>query len=424
MEMSSSSRRHQNLAPRLPHNSFTVAARQVVELACQQAAQRRAAEVGPEHLLLGILGARGNLALDILMALRVDPVMVATLLEADLPPISAEWTTPVGIGPQAAQILNYATKESAHLGHSQVDALHLLMGLLYEHEGIASSVLLAMGLSLYDMRQCVLRRRPDINTFNASSAPKENSMGISPIFLIPLGIMLASGLALLFGPSSALIAPLTIMFITGGWVVSVCLHEFGHALAAYLGGDESVSEAGYLTLNPLKYTHPLLSIVLPLLFLAAGGIGLPGGAVYINPHALRSKRWEIITAAAGPIGTAIFGLLIMWPFFFDWSSWVTPQNQYFWPALAFLAFLQISAFMFNLIPLPPLDGFGIIAPHLPAAIRQRAQMFGNLLLLLFFVALMQGGAISELFWGQIFALANTLHIPINLVIEGRRQFAL
>ncbi len=73
--------------------------------------------------------------------------------------------------------------------------------------------------------------------------------------------------------------------------MSLCLHEFGHALAAYLGGDTSVRDAGYLTLNPLKYSHPLLSIIMPVLFLMMGGIGLPGGAVYINRHALRSSTW-------------------------------------------------------------------------------------------------------------------------------------
>ena len=74
--------------------------------------------------------------------------------------------------------------------------------------------------------------------------------------------------------------------------MSLCLHEFAHAYAAYRAGDRSVEAAGYLTLNPFKYAHPLLSIVLPLLFIVQGGIGLPGGAVYLHPHAFRSKAPE------------------------------------------------------------------------------------------------------------------------------------
>ena len=58
--------------------------------------------------------------------------------------------------------------------------------------------------------------------------------------------------------------------------------------------------AGYLTLNPFKYAHPLLSIVLPLFFIVQGGIGLPGGAVYLHPHAFRSKRAQSLAAAVGP----------------------------------------------------------------------------------------------------------------------------
>jgi len=65
-----------------------------------------------------------------------------------------------------------------------------------------------------------------------------------------------------------------------GWIFSLCLHEFSHALVAYYGGDTTVKDKGYLTFNPLKYTHPFLSLILPLIILLMGGIGLPGGAVY------------------------------------------------------------------------------------------------------------------------------------------------
>src|SRR5688572_4883474 len=142
----------------------------------------------------------------------------------------------------------------------------------------------------------------------------------------------------------------TIVFF--GWIFSLCLHEFSHALVAYLGGDYTVREKGYLSFNPLRYTHPLLSIVMPLLFLMMGGIGLPGGAVYINRHALRSSTWESIVSAAGPLGTVLFGALIVWPFFLGWEDWATIENWHFWPALAYLALLQVSALIFNLIPLP------------------------------------------------------------------------
>ena len=66
----------------------------------------------------------------------------------------------------------------------------------------------------------------------------------------------------------------------------VLWHEFGHALVAYLGGDRMVVAQGYLSLNPLRYTNILLSVVMPIAFLLLGGIGLPGAAVYINHSAI------------------------------------------------------------------------------------------------------------------------------------------
>src|SRR5512145_2144288 len=100
----------------------------------------------------------------------------------------------------------------------------------------------------------------------------------------------------------------TIVFF--GWIFSLCLHEFSHALVAYLGGNYTVREKGYLTFNPLKYTHPLYSLVLPLLFLVMGGIGLPGGAVYIETWRLRSRAWRSIVALAGPMANLLVGIVL------------------------------------------------------------------------------------------------------------------
>src|SRR5262249_37486945 len=76
-------------------------------------------------------------------------------------------------------------------------------------------------------------------------------------------------------------------FVLVGWLISLCLHEFGHAVVAYVSGDPGVRSKGYLTLDPLRYVNLQFSIVWPLVLLAIGGIGLPGGAVYLNLWALR-----------------------------------------------------------------------------------------------------------------------------------------
>src|SRR5881394_2617306 len=86
-----------------------------------------------------------------------------------------------------------------------------------------------------------------------------------------------------------------------GWVLSVVLHEFAHGLVAYLGGDYTIRERGGLTLNPLQYVDPVMSIFLPMVFLALGGIPLPGGATYVRTDLLRSRLWATAVAAAGPL---------------------------------------------------------------------------------------------------------------------------
>src|SRR5207248_6130390 len=104
----------------------------------------------------------------------------------------------------------------------------------------------------------------------------------------------------------------TIWAVLIGWVMSVTLHEFGHGLVGWWGGDYTIRERGGLTLNPLQYVDPLMSIILPVVFLIMGGIPLPGGATYIRRDLLRSKGWDTAVSAAGPaMNLIIFGLLMI-----------------------------------------------------------------------------------------------------------------
>ena len=105
------------------------------------------------------------------------------------------------------------------------------------------------------------------------------------------------------------------IFVTSGWIVSLSLHEFGHAYAAFSNGDRSVVDKGYLSLNPMRYPNIFISIVLPIIFLMMGGIVFPGGAVYINVSAIKSKPHRSMVSAAGPFATSVFALLLLSPFF-------------------------------------------------------------------------------------------------------------
>lgn len=210
---------------------------------------------------------------------------------------------------------------------------------------------------------------------------------------------------------------MTFLVVIVGWIFSLCLHEFSHALVAYYGGDTSVRDKGYLTFNPLKYTHPVYSILLPLLFLVLGGIGLPGGAVYIEKWRLRSKRWESAVSLAGPASNLLLGVLLAMVLHF---APLTASG--IWPGLAFLALLQVTAVVLNLVPIPPLDGYGVIAPYLPSTIRAQLDRLGNILILVFFAALWYVPFISDAFWTLIFWLVNALGIPLSLAGLGLKLF--
>ena len=83
----------------------------------------------------------------------------------------------------------------------------------------------------------------------------------------------------------------TTLILLAVLIPSVMLHEISHGAVALAFGDDTAKRAGRLTLNPLKYSHPLLSIVLPLVFVILGGIGLPGGAVWVD-HTYIRERWK------------------------------------------------------------------------------------------------------------------------------------
>ncbi|WP_375490340.1 site-2 protease family protein [uncultured Jatrophihabitans sp.] len=212
-----------------------------------------------------------------------------------------------------------------------------------------------------------------------------------------------------------------LLFVLGGWLVSVCLHEFAHAYAAFRAGDRSVESAGYLTLNPFKYTDPLLSIALPLLFIVLGGIGLPGGAVYLHPHAFRSRAMRSIASAVGPLVNLVFAvvlLLVAKSHLPDLGnsgilSGDSGSHLRFWSAVAFLGFLQMSAAVLNLLPVPGLDGYAIIEPYLDRSTQEignKVKPWGMLgvLVLIFYVPALNNAFFDLVDWLYRLTGADTI----------------
>ncbi len=210
---------------------------------------------------------------------------------------------------------------------------------------------------------------------------------------------------------------ITFIVVIVGWIFSLCLHEFSHALVAYFGGDISVKEKGYLTFNPLKYTHPVYSIVLPVVFLLLGGIGLPGGAVYIEKWRLRSKRWESAVSLAGPASNLVLAILLA-----IILNLLPVNSSGIWPGLAFLGLVQITAVILNLIPVPPFDGYRALAPFLNRQLRLNIDQYSNIIMMAVFVALWYVPFVSNFFWLAIGWISYRLQIPVSLAMLGLSQF--
>ena len=210
---------------------------------------------------------------------------------------------------------------------------------------------------------------------------------------------------------------MTFAIVLFGWIFSLCLHEFSHALVAYLGGDYTVREKGYLTFNPLKYTHPLFSLVLPILFLLMGGIGLPGGAVYIERWRIRDRFMLSAMSLAGPMSNLLFAIVLGLVLRF-WPS----IDERFLPGLSFLLVLQVSAVLFNLIPLPPFDGYSVLEPFLPLGVREQVDRLRGVTIWIILLAFWYVPFIADVFWEGVYNFSTTLGVNWTLVVAGLERF--
>lgn len=218
----------------------------------------------------------------------------------------------------------------------------------------------------------------------------------SPIFLLLVTATGSGGVLATYGSSAARTAGI-VLLVLGGWALALCLHEFGHAVTAYRGGDLSVRAKGYLTLDMRRYTDPVMSLLLPLVLLALGGIPLPGGAVWIDRGALRSRAIASAVALAGPLTNLVLGIAL------TVVVAASDPTEGLAAGLSCLALVQILAFVLNILPVPGLDGFGVVEPFLPAPARRLAASFGWYAPLLLFVVIIGVPQVGAALFGVGFA---------------------
>jgi len=210
------------------------------------------------------------------------------------------------------------------------------------------------------------------------------------------------------------------LLVVAVWVFSVCLHEYGHAKVAQLGGDYTVEEKGYLSMNPIHYAHPVFSFVLPMVFMIMGGIGLPGGAVYIDHQLLRSRAWETYVSLAGVAMNLILVIVIALLL----RLYLIPHypNQVVTCAFAFILVLQISAILLNLLPIPPLDGFQAIEPWLSQEWKERIAPVASYGMFVLFILLWNVEPLNHAFWSCVWGISDFLGVDPGLGYDGLREF--
>jgi Zn-dependent protease len=175
---------------------------------------------------------------------------------------------------------------------------------------------------------------------------------------------------------------------------SVVIHEVSHGYAALFQGDHTAEYEGRLTLNPVKHIDLVGTIILPVLSLLLPGSFLFGWAkpVPFNPYNLRNQRWgEAIVAAAGPLSNIflalIFGLFI--------RLYLIPQNMMGSPVTvlcSIIVLVNVTLAIFNLVPIPPLDGSKILSAVLPDGwmkVRQSIERFGFVGVIIFLLFIWQ-----------------------------------
>ncbi len=238
-----------------------------------------------------------------------------------------------------------------------------------------------------------------------TTAATRGDRRISPVFLCIAAVTAVAGWAVWTGFADAT-GFAVFLFVTGPGSSRSVSTSTRTPAPRCTARDLSVGAKGYLTLNPLKYTHALLSIVLPVLFVIMGGIGLPGGAVYIERGRIHGRWKHSLISAAGPLTNVAFAFLCTAPFWLDALDGVPRAFQY---ALAFLAMLQVTAAILNSLPIPGLDGYGVIEPWLSYKVRRQVEPIAPFGLIAVF-ALLWIPEVNIVFFDAIHALLRGLGV--------------
>lgn len=209
---------------------------------------------------------------------------------------------------------------------------------------------------------------------------------------------------------------LGIVIVLGVILVSMILHELAHGLVAYALGDTTAKEEGRLTLNPIKHIDPVFSIAVPLILYLTGG-PIFGGAkpVPVNSRNLKFGVWGMaLVAIAGPLTNFILALV---SFLIGYNLGIfTTYSGVVTEIFANLVMVNLGFFVFNILPIPPLDGSRVlyaIAPDGAREVMERIERTAGLFLVLILVVVLSS-VLSRLLSGMIGGILDFFYMLVGI----------
>jgi Zn-dependent protease len=192
---------------------------------------------------------------------------------------------------------------------------------------------------------------------------------------------------------------LNIAIVIGVILVSMTLHEIMHAFMGYWLGDDTAKAQGRLSINPIKHIDPFMTLILPV-FLAIAGLPIFGGAkpVPFNPHALRWGEWGVaLVAIAGPltnlvIAFIVFGVGVVTGVISEAGVQVSVVGQIIMAGVM----VNLGFFVFNMLPIPPLDGSRVLYALAPEFVRRFMEMMERFgIVVIFAILILASGSIGS-----------------------------
>lgn len=178
---------------------------------------------------------------------------------------------------------------------------------------------------------------------------------------------------------------LRLTYLIPAIIIALSVHEFSHAYVAHLFGDNTARNLGRLTLNPIKHLDPIGTLM--LLFV---GFGYAKPVPIVPRNFTNYKLGYILTSAAGPISNILMAFLGALVMAIIYALGIDIKGTYLQDFLSIFVTINIGLAVFNLLPIPPLDGSNIILPFLPPRVQFFIQSNQNITMIIMLILIYFG----------------------------------